>query len=199
MKHRSFGRLSLAAALVFTLLLTGCGGGGDRDREAFLSLRTALLEQGELELTARLRADYGDRVYEYRLSYAGGAEGGLLTVEEPMELRGVRVQLEDGRARLGFGELQLDTGALVRELSPLQAFPLMIRAWLRGSVVSCWHERLEGEDCVAAEIDLSPAGENGRLSCRVWFRRGDPFPLLSELYADGRACLLCRFQTEKSG
>ena len=154
-------------------------------------MRTALLERESLDLRADLRADYGDRVYDYRLSFSGNGEGGLLRVEEPLELAGVEVRLEDGRARLRYGDLMLDTGALARQQSPLQAFPLMIRAWLRGSVNQCWHERREGIDCVAAEIHLGEAGAEDRLLCRAWFRREDGQPVYAELASEGRVCLMC--------
>ena len=87
----------------------------------------------------------------------------------------------------------LDTGALAGEESPVQAFPLMIRAWLRGSVAECWQERMEEEDCTAAEIHLGGAGAETSLVCRVWFRRSDGEPVFAELAAEGRVCLACRF------
>lgn len=182
--------LSLA---LLPLVLAACGGAlGDREREDFLEIRAALLEREELRLRADLRADYGDRVYDYRLTYAGGADGGVLQIEEPLELKDIRVELEEGHARLRCGDLMLDTGALAGEESPVQAFPLMIRAWLRGSVAECWHERLYGEDCIAAEIHLGGAGAETSLVCRVWFRRADREPVYAELAAEGRVCLTCR-------
>ena len=185
---------ALFALLLFPLVLTACGGAlGDREREDFLEIRAALLEREKLDLRADLRADYGDRVYDYRLSYAGNAEEGVLQIEEPLELKDVAVLLEERHARLRYGDLMLDTGALAGEESPVQAFPLMIRAWLRGSVAECWHERLDGEDCVAAEIHLGGAGAETSLICRVWFRRSDREPVYAELAAEGRVCLACRF------
>ena len=54
---------------VLALFLTACGGTvGDRDREAFLGVRAALLARESITLRADLRADYGDRVYDYRLT-----------------------------------------------------------------------------------------------------------------------------------
>ena len=185
---------ALLAALLASLLLSACGGSlGDREREDFLEIRTSLLEREKLSLRADLRADYGDRVYDYRLSYVGNAEEGVLRIEEPLELEDVRVELKKGHARLRYGDLMLDTGALAGEESPVQAFPLMIRAWLRGSVAECWHERMEEEDCTAAEIHLGGAGAETSLVCRVWFRRSDGEPVFAELAAEGRVCLTCRF------
>lgn len=194
-------RLARFAALLvlafLSLILAACGGAlGDREREDFLEIRTALLEREELRLRGDLRADYGDRVYDFRLTYAGGAEGGVLQIEEPLELRDIRVELEEGHARLRCGDLMLDTGALAGEESPVQAFPLMIRAWLRGSVAECWHERLYGQDCIAAEIHLGGPGAETSLVCRAWFRRTDREPVYTELAAEGRVCLSCRILPE---
>ena len=183
----------LIALLILPLFLAACGGAlGDREREDFLEIRAALLERGEFRLRAELRADYGDRVYDYRLAYAGNAEGGVLQIEEPLELKDILVELEEGHARLRYGDLCLDTGALAGEESPVQAFPLMIRAWLRGSAAECWHERLYGEDCIAAEIHLGGPGEETKRVCRAWFRRRDGEPVYAELAENGRVCLTCR-------
>ncbi len=177
---------------LLALFLTACGGTvGDRDREAFLGVRAALLARESITLRADLRADYGDRVYDYRLTYTGGSEGGKLRVEEPLELAEVEVELEKDHARVRYGDLLLDTGAIAARESPVQAFPLMIRAWLRGSVAECWQERLEGVDCVAAEIHLGEAGAEDRLLCRAWFRRDTGEPVYAELSKDSRVCIFC--------
>lgn len=184
---------ALFVMLLLPLLLAACGGAlGDREREDFLEIRASLLEREEFSLRADLRADYGDRVYDYRLAYAGNAEKGVLQIEEPLELKDIRVELEEGHTRLRCGDVMLDTGALAGEESPVQAFPLMIRAWLRGSVAECWHERLYGEDCVAAEIHLGGAGAETSLVCRVWFRRSDREPVYAELESEGSVRLACR-------
>ena len=178
---------------LLALLLSACGGTvGDRDREAFLAVRTSLLERESISLRADLRADYGDRVYEYRLAYTGTGEGGTLRVEAPLELEAVEVELKEDHARVRYGDLMLDTGALVREESPVQAFPLMIRAWLRGSVAECWHEDLDGIGCVAAEIHMGEVGAEDRLRCRAWFRLDTGEPVYAELEKDGRVCIFCR-------
>ena len=185
------GKLVFLAALL-VVLLNACGGAaGDGDREAFLAIRAALLERESFSLRADLRADYGDRIYDYRLAYTGSGEGGVLRVEAPLELEALEVELEGDHARLRYGETILDTGALVGRESPVQAFPLMIRAWLRGSVAACWHEDLEGIPCVAAEIHLGEVGAEDRLLCRVWFRRDTGDPVYAELAKDGRVCLFC--------
>ncbi len=186
--------LSALLALACLLPLSACGGSlGDREREEFLAVRGALLEKESLALRADLRADYGDRAYDFRLSYRGNAEGGTLEVEEPLELTGVAVELEEGHARLRYGDLMLDTGALTGGESPLQCFPLLIRSWLRGSVSQCWRERRDGVDCIAAEMHLGEAGAEDRLLCRTWFRREDGAPVFAELASQGRTCLTCVF------
>ena len=184
---------ALLILLLSLLLLTACGGSfGDREREEFLEIRTGLLAREELRLRADLKADYGDRVYDYRLAYVGTGESGILQIEEPLELKDIRVELEEGHARLRYGDLCLDTGALAGEESPVQAFPLMIRAWLRGSAAECWHESLFGEDCIAAELQIGGQGAETSLVCRAWFSRAGREPVYAELAAEGRVCLTCR-------
>ena len=184
----------LIAVFLTLALLTACGGTvGDRDREAFLAIRTALLARESLTLRADLRADYGDRVYDYVLSYAGSGEGGTLRIEEPLELEGIEAVLGDKGVTLRYDGFMLDTGAILGELSPLEAFPLLIRCWRSGFVTDCWRETWNGEACLTAQFDLTEAGAAEERLCVSRFRLSDGAPLEAELLADGRTVLLCRF------
>ena len=180
-------------ALCLLLLLTGCAGLGHDRRSEFLRMRGKLLESPSFSLSAALRADYGERVYDFRLRYEGDEGGGTLTVEEPLSIAGVEAVISENDVLLRFEDFALDTGAILGRLSPLEAFPLLIGAWRTGSVTDAWREDYSGRACLVAEIDLSNPGEAENRSCRTWFDIESLAPLHSEVYADGTAVLLADF------
>jgi hypothetical protein len=183
--------------LLLCLLLSGCLGRSHSEKASFLKLRAAWLEEGTARLHARVLADYGDRVYTFLLRYEGTGEGGVLTVEEPWLLSGVEAELKKDSVILHYDGVMLDTGAILGTLSPLEAFPMLLRSWQSGSVTDCCRESWEGAPCLRAEIDLTPAGAEEARSCVTWFRLADGKPLHAELFSQGRAVLFCDFQEEE--
>ena len=183
--------------LFLCLLFNGCLGRSHSEKASFLKLRAAWLEAGEASLRSKVLADYGDRVYEFLLRYEGSAEGGILTVEEPWLISGVEAELKKDSVILHYDGVMLDTGAILGDLSPLEAFPLLLRSWQTGSVTDCCRETWKGTPCLRAEIDLTPAGETEVRSCVTWFRLADGAPLHAELLSDGRTVLFCDFQEKE--
>ncbi len=191
------GRFALPALLVLFLLLpAGCGGRSHGEKTEFLKLRAGWLERRDVSLRSEVRADYGERVYDFVLRYEGSGEGGILTVEQPLLLEGVEAVIGERDVTLRYDGFLLDTGAVLGVLSPLEAFPLLIRCWQSGCVTACWRDTWEGEACLAAEFDLTEAGEAETRLCRSFFRASDGLPLAAELLADGRSVLFCRFLSE---
>ena len=185
--------LRIAALFLCLGLLCSCGGRSHREKESFLKLRSKWLEQGSITLRSRVRADYGDRVYDFLLDYEGSGEGGTLRVEEPLEVAGVEAQLDEKGVTLRYDGLMLDTGAILGNLSPLEAFPLLVRTWQKGFVTDCWRETWNGENCLAVQFDLTEAGETEERLCLSRFRPSDGTPLDAEFLAAGRTVLYCRF------
>ncbi len=188
------GKTLRAASLILCLcLLCACGGRSHQEKGSFLKLRSKWLEQGSFTLRSRVRADYGDRVYDFLLDYEGSGEGGTLRVEEPLELEGVEADIEEKGVTLRYDGVMLDTGAILGNLSPLEAFPLLVRTWQSGFVTDCWRESWNGEACLTARFDLTEAGEAEERLCVSRFRPKDGTPLSAEFLADGRTVLSCEF------
>ena len=178
---------------IFLLLLGGCGGRSHSEKAAFLKLRSMWLEKGSVTLRSEVRADYGERVYDFTLRYEGGGESGVLSVEKPLELEGVEAELSEKGVTLRYDGVLLDTGAILGNLSPLEAFPLLVRTWQSGFVTDCWRESWNGEACLTARFDLTEAGEAEERLCVSRFRPKDGTPLSAEFLADGRTVLSCEF------
>ena len=188
------GKTLRAASLILCLcLLCACGGRSHQEKGSFLKLRSKWLEQGSFTLRSRVRADYGDRVYDFLLDYEGSGEGGTLRVEEPLELEGVEADIEEKGVTLRYDGVILDTGAILGNLSPLEAFPLLVRTWQSGFVTDCWRESWNGEACLTAQFDLTEAGEAEERLCVSRFRPKDGTPLSAEFLTDGRTVLYCEF------
>ena len=188
------GRTRRLLLLALSLcLLAGCGGRSHSEKTAFLKLRAAWLEKGSVTLRSEVRADYGERVYDFLLSYEGGSDGGTLRVEKPLELEGIEAVVGETGVSLRYDGFLLDTGAILGNLSPLEAFPLLIRCWQSGFVTDCWRETWNGEACLTAQFDLTEVGAAEERLCVSRFRPSDGTPLEAELLADGRTVLTCRF------
>lgn len=175
------------------LLLGGCAGRSHNVRNDFLRIRSEWLTAEPAELRASLRADYGMRVYDYVLHYAGNASGGTLTVEEPAILSGVGVELGSGSPKLHYDGLELDTGAVLGEWNPVQCFPLLLESWASAAVTECWEETRDGVACLVAEFDLTAAGERDQRLCRTWFDAETHAPVAAEYLENGRTVLLLTF------
>lgn len=179
--------------LVCALFLTGCAGRSHEKKQDFLALRAKWLAVEDTELHAAVRADYGDRIYDYVLSYSGSPTGGMLTVEEPKMLTGVGVEIGEKGVMLYWDGAELDTGAILGNLNPVQAFPLLLRCWQSAPVLECWEETRDGVSCLTAEFDLSEAGSPDIRRCRTWFSLETEQPVAAELSENGRTVLFISF------
>ena len=185
-----------AAIILACLLLSSCAGRAGSERAAFLRLRGIWLERDSVCLRADVRADCGSRTYDYVLCYEGGETGGLLSVEEPLTIRGVEALVGEKEVALRYDGALLDTGAVLGRLSPLESFPLLLKTWRSGPLTACYRETWEGEPCLTAEFDLSEADSEENRLCRTRFRPGDGAPLFAELCSDGRTVLTCTFRKD---
>ena len=186
-------KIRILPLLCCVLLLTGCAGRSHTKKQDFLELRTKWLAAEQVELRAAIRADYGDRIYDYVLRYSGGPDGGVITVEEPEMIAGVGVELGETGVTLRWDGAELDTGAVLGDLSPVQAFPMLLKCWQSAPVLECWEEAHGGLPCLTAELDLSEAGSPDVRRCRTWFSLDTKEPVAAELLENGRTVLFVSF------
>jgi hypothetical protein len=89
-----------------------------------------------------MTADYGDRVNEYKLSYAGNGQSGDINVSEPAIISGLTRDYDKGEVTLKYDGTVLDTGAIIGDTcQSSQDLSLLIEAWKSGLCV-----RLLGRD-----------------------------------------------------
>ncbi|MDR3149021.1 MAG: hypothetical protein LBT88_03245 [Oscillospiraceae bacterium] len=171
----------IVIALMITLLLSACAGGGKNEHQAMLNIRQYYLKTQSLTLSVDLTADYGGRVYKYLLTYSGDDKRGELSVSEPDNISGISASIEDTGVTLRYDGALIDTGELTANgISPLMALPLTINAWREGYIMNAWREMYIETESIASEIRL----DDGGLLLKTWFDADTYAPLRAELYAD---------------
>ena len=168
--------------LCLALLLCGCGGRENAERDRFAEVLSA---RHDLCFTADLRAEYADRSAAYTLRYEEDPEGCTLRVLEPEEIRDMSLRLDENGAQLRYDGISLDAGAPDRfGLSPVSALPALTKALREGFLDSSWTE--EGQTVWELQADDG-------LRVRVWLDEG-LIPRHAELISDGRVSVVCEIE-----
>ena len=84
----------ILSAVVLMLVLSGCS--EKNASQSFLDIRTAYLS-ADITLSADVRADYGDRCYEYSLSYTGDGKSGEVSILSPEEISGISASIGENK------------------------------------------------------------------------------------------------------
>jgi len=174
------------------LLLSSCAGtAGDGAEKAALNMKTEFNGAAKIEIVADIKADYGDRVYEFKLKYTGGGDGGEITITAPEEIAGLTAAVSlQGGVTLKYDGAELDTGAVTTDgMSPAEALPVLIDQWRTGFVTSCDFEKLGKTDTLAVASDISNTTRQ-----RTWFDSGTLLPVTSEISDGGSAVIFCQFE-----
>ena len=172
-------------------LLGACAGKTGGAEEDILDFRARMIAARSLSMTVELQADYGDRVYPFKLAYTGDGNGGSLTVLEPALIEGVVVELGE-QVRLRYDGAEFDTGAIVGSgLSPVETLPLMLSAWQDALVTDSYSERLDDRACVVAVMDLSGQGQDAVHT--LWLDKETGLPVAGEISQAGTRVITCRF------
>ena len=179
----------LLLAMIFCVSLAACGGPKNGGRDLALDIRTDLLKASQLDLTADVTADYGDRVYRFVFNYSGNADGGTLTLTSPANVAGLTVRVSVASGTITYDGAALDTGRLTGDgLSPAEAVPVLLNQWQSGYISGVNLEKLDGADTVAVTTDVTDSVRQ-----RTWFDSDTRLPLRSELSENGRMVVACSF------
>lgn len=185
-------RISRFFAVAFVLaaitVLPSCGGGPGPE-ELAAQIQESCITAREILFTADVRADYGDRVFDYTLSCAFREDGGTITVAEPEIIAGVTVRFSPDGTTLSCEGAEVFTGEILPEgLSPVDTTPMLLGLWRDGLVTEAVFEKWNGEECLAALFHVSD-----RVDSRTWFSKNTWLPLRSEVYLDGYTVIGCDF------
>ncbi|MEG2455096.1 MAG: hypothetical protein RSC08_02485 [Oscillospiraceae bacterium] len=188
----------LCALMISLCLLVSCGHGTEETQTAeqlALEIRTELLGMTACTATAKLTADYGQRVYECTLDAAYSAEtGGTLTVVEPALIAGVTVRIAPGSSVLEYDGISLETGPLTDSgLTPVGALPALLAYGRNGYISQCGFETRD-EQLLLRVFYTDPEGTPGEgTEGALWFGVANHNPVAAELYENGELVLGCDF------
>lgn len=186
----------LCALMMTLLLLSACGGETGRgDDELALEIRTKYLAINNCAATMDVKADYGERVYEYTMELTYEKEGELvLTVTAPEHIAGVTARIADGAAIMEYDGVSLETGPLDDEgLSPVGAVPALLDAVREGYIAECCTETMGETECLRVTYRDPEAQPGTGTELTVWFSLTDAAMVRGEISVDGSMAVQCVF------
>ena len=186
-------RKRLICVLMTTLLLAGCGGGGGNEAEELaLTIRGEYLAMESCAVQVSVTADYGQRVYEYKMAVSVNEEETVLTLSAPETVAGLTARLSGEESRLEFDGLSVDTGPMDEDgLTPVSAVPALLEAARSGYITACG---LEGEGTVLRVDCGDPTGSPGAgTEYALWFDASAHPLIKGEISVDGFRVILCEF------
>lgn len=175
-------RKALLFAPMLMLLLTACGGGGEKaDPAAELQAQYAAL--GAATMEADVVCHYADELRTYTLLCAYTPEESTVTVLAPANLSGISATVADGKLHLNYEDVSLDAGGYsAAAISPVAALPRLMAAAGSGYLTEQSEETVGDRTCLRLACDL-PDDETTLYT--TWFDQETLLPLRSEITADG--------------
>ena len=163
------------------LLLTACGGGGEKDLAAELQTQYASLTSANLE--ADITCQYEGEVRTYTMVCAYTPESSAVTVTAPTNLAGISATISNGTLTLSYEDVSLDAGSYsAAAISPVAALPKLMEAAGAGYISEQSTEVLGERSCLRLACDLK---EDSGTLYTTWFDEETLLPLRSEISADG--------------
>lgn len=179
----------LALMTALTLTLCSCTGGQTLEEKAS-EIQSEYSAWENLSITADITADYGDRVYEFKVKYTGNDTEGTVEVLEPELIAGLRAKVSEEGSALVYDGAELSLGDLTASgISPMESIPLMISQWSKGYIQNVVTDTLEDKDTFAITFTLS---EKEYLI--TWFEADTNLPVKTEVYFDNSMVLSCEFE-----
>ena len=171
----------IALCLVLCLALSACS--GPTAEEAARELVGGLELSGPV-LTADVTADYGDRVYDFRLRYADG----IVTILSPESIAGIEAEVKEDGVALRYDGAEVFTGTIAG-ISPMSALPLFVNALGESYIVDA---RFGMDDTL--EIDFRISDE---VVLTAVFDRTSELPVSAEVTENGEMRLKITFYDVK--
>lgn len=181
-------RAAIISLCMAMTLLTSCVSSSRSAGESAEDIRTHLISS-DIKMTTSVIADYGNRVYDFTLTYDTAAC--LIEVKEPELLTGLTVTVSetDGSTVLSYDGAELNTGTFNEEgLSPISVLPALVKQWREGYILECHFETVDDVETVAIKTDISD-----EVVSTSWFDRTTGAPLKAEIAIDNQVVIQCAF------
>ncbi len=180
---------TLALMTALCLVFSACSRGVTADDRAG-EIQEEYSAGNDLTLTGNVTADYGEKIYEFRLKYTGNHTDCRVEILSPEELAGIAARLDQDGRTLEYDGCELSIGSVAGDgLSPMECIPFMLHEWGHGYISGAAAEKLGGAETVAVTFDI---GENETLV--TWFEAETNLPVRSEIFFDGDMVISCEFE-----
>lgn len=158
-----------AVLLLAMVCLTGCKE-ADQALDEAMGLRAKLMGSGGCSFDARITADYGDKVSEFKMSCQTDLEGDLtFTVLEPEVIQGVSGHISSAGGALTFDDQAVAFPLLADDqLSPVIAPWIFVKTLQGGNVKSC------GKDGDLIRVSIDDSYQEDALRLDIWLEDGAP-------------------------
>ncbi|SMC45582.1 hypothetical protein [Papillibacter cinnamivorans] len=176
--------------MMILLFASGCTGGspGEKTRQ----VRETYTGAEGFVMTAKVTADYGERVYEYTLRYTYVKDGdGQIEVLEPELIAGIQAVVREDGLELIYDGASLETGRLSGDgLTPMDALPAMVRAWKE------WAATEEGAETLGKTKTLritfeTESSDGDPIVHSAWFDEESYIPLQAETSVEDFTVIRC--------
>lgn len=144
----------------------------------------------KIVLTAFVRADYGDKVFDFKITCTDTPEETVIEIKEPAEIAGIRAVVTGDGYRLEYDGAVMTTGALTRNgLSPAEALPCLIDCWKDGYFIAVLREKCGDTDTLVLDSRITDT-----VYQKTWFDENTLLPFKSEIMQSGKAVIICEFE-----
>lgn len=181
--------------VLLLLTLTACGNKDESEDALALKFRTDYLTMQSCEGTVELHSDYGDRVYDYGLSFTWSNPGDLqMSITKPDELAGITASIVQGETVLEFDGARLETGPISPEgLSPIDAIPAALDYIRDGYIAECGTEMLGDRNCLRMQFREPEEQAGEGTEAILWLDKETGVLRQAEMMQEGLTVLRCQF------
>ena len=179
----------LLALMIILTLLTACSPSKNHT-DKMAEIRTDFIAAERLELTAEITADYGDRVYDFRVKYTGDSQKGRIEILAPESIAGITAETDISGITLVYDGARMETGRLSEGgLSPIEAIPTLISGWQRGIIKLLSGEKLDSYGTLSMTTGITETAQ-----AKTWFDLGSLLPIMAEISESGKTVIRCEFE-----
>lgn len=168
------------AVLMILLTLTGCTGGSD-ELDRAMGLRDALLKGNGCTFETVITADYGDKIYNFRMKCRSDSAGDVVfEVMHPETIAGISGTLSNVGGKLTFDDQALMFEMLADgQITPVSTPWLFVHTLRSGYVKAC------GKDGNGLHIQIDDSYKEDALHLDIFTNEKD-MPIRVELLWQGR-------------
>ena len=170
------------AVILLVLFLSGCSGtSGEMNRSLMLREK---LQKGSCTFTAKVTADYGDKLYTFTLDCAGDTQGNLsFAVEAPESIAGITGRITGTGGALTFEDTALSFPLMADgQVTPVSAPWLLLKTLRSGYLSSA------GMDGEYLRLCMDDSYRDDALHLDIWINE-ENMPVKAEILYSGRKIL----------